>query len=69
MVQLLHYPLTHHLGQLDNPQISFNIKQKQPKTLDEALSAILELDSCLLTPQVCSLTVSSNPSSDVSVVA
>ena len=38
MVQLLHYPLTHYLGQLDNPQISFNIKQKQPKTLDEALS-------------------------------
>ena len=29
--------LTHYLGQLDNPQIAFNVKQKRPKTLDEAV--------------------------------
>ena len=62
--------LTHYLGQLDNPQISFNVKQKRPKTLDEAVSATLELESYLLTPpQACSQTVSSNPSSNVSVIA
>lgn len=53
--------LTHYLGQLDNPQISFNVKQKRPKTLDEAVSATLELESYLLTPsQACGQAVSSS---------
>ena len=62
--------LTHYLGQLDNPQISFNVKQKRPKTLDEAVSATLELESYLLKPpQAVGQVVSSIPDGDVSVVA
>ena len=42
--------LTHYLGQLDNVQIAFSVKQKRPKTLDEAVSATLELESYLFKP-------------------
>ena len=62
--------LTHYLGQLDNPQIAFNVKQKRPKTLDEAVSATLELQSYVLKPPRAdghSQAVNTIP--DVSVVA
>ena len=34
-----------YLSQLTNPQISFAVKQKRPKTLDEAVAATLEMES------------------------
>ena len=40
--------LNHYLGQLTNQQISFNVRQKRPRTLDEAISATLELESYLV---------------------
>ena len=40
--------LNHYLGQLTNQQISFNVRQKRPRTLDEAVSATLELESYLV---------------------
>ena len=55
---------------LDNPQIALNMKQKRPKTLDEAVSATLELESYLLKPPRAdghTQAVSTIP--DVSVVA
>ena len=43
-----HLALTHYLGQLDNPQVAFSVKQKRPKTVDEAVAATLEMESYLL---------------------
>ena len=40
--------LSHYLGQLTNHQIAFNVRQKRPQTLDEAVSATLELESYLI---------------------
>ena len=40
--------LNHYLGQLTNHQVSFNVRQKRPRTLDEAVSATLELESYLV---------------------
>ena len=40
--------LNHYLGQITDHQIAFNVKQKRPRTLDEAVSATLELESYLL---------------------
>ena len=40
--------LNHYLGQIIDHQIAFNVKQKRPRTLDEAVSATLELESYLL---------------------
>ena len=40
--------LNHYLGQLTNHQISFNVRQKRPRTLDEVVSATLELESYLV---------------------
>lgn len=42
-----------YLGQLPQPQISFSVRQKQPSTLDDAVSATLEMESYLL-PQTLS---------------
>ena len=39
--------LNHYLAQLDNPQVSFGVRQKQPKTVDEAVQHTLELESYL----------------------
>ena len=43
-----HLTLTHYLGQLDNLQVAFSVKQKRPKTVDEAVAATLEMESYLL---------------------
>ena len=40
--------LSHYLGQLTDHQIAFNVRQKCPQTLDDAVSATLELESYLL---------------------
>ena len=40
--------LTHYLGQLEHEQFAFSVKQKRPKTVDEALCATLEIVSYLL---------------------
>ena len=39
--------LNHYLGQLDNPQIAFSVRQRQPKTLVEAVSGTIEMESYL----------------------
>lgn len=43
-----HLALTHYLGQLENLQVAFGVKQKRPKTVDEAVTATLELESYLI---------------------
>ena len=40
-----HLALTHYLGQLENPQVAFGVKQRRPKTVDEAVTVTLELES------------------------
>ena len=35
--------LNQYLGQLDNPQVAFNVKQKWPATLIDAVSSTLEM--------------------------
>ena len=37
--------LTCYLEQLDNRQIAFSVKQKRPKSVDEAVTATLEMES------------------------
>ena len=39
--------LNHFLGQLDNPQVAFSVKQRRPETLNAAVSATLEMESYL----------------------
>ena len=39
--------LNHYLGQIDNPQIAFSVRQRQPKTLMEAVSGTIEMESYL----------------------
>ncbi len=39
--------LTHYLGQIENVQVAFSVKQKRPKALDEAVAATLEMESYL----------------------
>ncbi len=41
--------LTKYLEQLENPQVAFGVKQRQPKTLNDAVSATLELESYVTT--------------------
>lgn len=39
--------LTRFMEQLENPQVAFSVRQKQPSTLVEAISAIIEMESYL----------------------
>ena len=39
--------LSQFLGQLENPQVAFSVRQKQPTTLIEAVSATIEMESYL----------------------
>ena len=39
--------LTHYLGQIDNTQLAFSVKQQKPATLDSAVSSTLEMESYL----------------------
>ena len=48
--------LTIYLSNLDNPQVAFGVKQRNPSTLDAAVSATLELES-YLTPKQNTLSV------------
>ena len=36
-----HLALNSYLNQLDHPQVAFGVKQRQPDTLDEAVTATL----------------------------
>ena len=36
-----------YLQQLDHPQVAFSVRQKQPETLDEAVTATLEAEACV----------------------
>ena len=40
--------LTHYLGQIDNAQLAFSVKQQMPTTLGSAVSTTLEMESYLL---------------------
>ena len=40
--------LTHYLGQLELQQLAFSVKQRRPKSVDEAVSATLEMESYLV---------------------
>ena len=42
-----HLTLTHFLGQIDNPQIAFGVKQQHPKKLETAVTSVIELESYL----------------------
>lgn len=39
--------LTHYLGQIENQQIAFGVRQRRPKKVDEAVTATLEMESYL----------------------
>ena len=39
--------LTQFMGQLENPQVAFSVRQKRPTTLIEAVSATIEMESYL----------------------
>ena len=39
--------LTQFMGQLENPQVAFSVRQKRPATLIEAVSATIEMESYL----------------------
>ena len=39
--------LNHYLGQIDSPQIAFSVRQRQPKTLMDAVSGTIEMESYL----------------------
>ena len=41
--------LSRYLNQLSDPQVSFGVKQQCPKTIHEAVSCTIELESYLLT--------------------
>lgn len=39
--------LIEFLSKIDNPQVTFGVKQKQPSNVDEGVAAARELDSYL----------------------
>ena len=43
-----HLALTRYLEQLDNQQVAFSVKQKRLKSVDEAVTATLEMESYLI---------------------
>ena len=42
--------LQKYLSQLENEQVAFNVRQRKPKTIDAAVGATLECESCLVKP-------------------
>ena len=44
--------LTHFIASVVDPQISFAVKQKTPKSLDEAVSATIQLETYQTTSQM-----------------
>ena len=45
-----HLALNRYLSQLDDPQVAFMVKQRQPTTVDDAVSATLEMQSYVQKP-------------------
>ena len=43
--------LQNYLRQFDPPQVAFSVKQKQPKNVDEAVAATIEMESYLSPPE------------------
>ena len=39
--------LERYLSELDNPKVAFAVRQRQPKTLDNAVSCTMEIESYL----------------------
>ena len=50
--------LNHFLSQIENPHVAFSVRQKRPKTVDEAVSATLEMESYLDLKTVCKVDAS-----------
>lgn len=49
--------LNHFLSQIENPHVAFSVRQKRPRTIDEAVSATLEMESYLDLKTVCKVDV------------
>jgi len=50
--------LNHFLSQIENPHVAFSVRQKRPKTVDEAVSATLEMESYLDLKTICKVDTS-----------
>ena len=61
--------LNSYLNQLEHPQVAFGVKQRQPGTLDEAVTATLEMESYLLTKQFTAQVACVDSSEDPGMVA
>ena len=61
------FTIERFLGELTNPQFAFAVRQRQPKTLDDAVACTLETESYLLwgakDTRVAIVTVVPNPGS------
>ena len=62
--------LTHYLGQLEQQQLAFSVKQRRPKSVDEAVSTTLEMESYLVPKggRVAQVTEDPTPAEPVAVV-
>ena len=65
--------LSSFLAQLDQPQVAFSVKQKRPETLDDAVTATLEMESYVSSKMggapVSSVTVQDAPAITAAVTA
>ena len=61
--------LNSYLNQLEHPQVAFSVKQREPGTLDEAVTATLEMESYLLTEQLTAQVACVDSSEDPGMVA
>ena len=61
--------LTAYLGQLDHAQVALGVKQRNPETLDDAVSATLEMEAYLPSAQKSSVSSVAASEDDVQQVA
>ena len=61
--------LNSYLNQLEHPQVAFGVKQRQPGTLDEAVTATLEMESYLSTKQLTAQVACVDSSEDPGTIA
>ena len=53
-----------YLKQLEQPQVAFGVRQRRPVTLDEAVTATLEMESYVVPPRSCVQLIDSNRDSE-----
>ena len=58
------FALQSYLKQLDHPQVAFSVRQRRPATLDDAVTATLEMKSYVSSPRSGVQSVSSGPGSE-----